>query len=110
MILTQNMRDMSQIKVLSQQAFPNEKILLVTVLTDVVKFSKYPYIILHFSPGEGNVYIRVSTSIFPHEFPMVGYKESLCSPYEKIILVSKDIFKYLSSKKKLTQFLTLRNL
>ena len=31
---------------------------------------------------------------------MVGYKESLCSPYEKLLLVSEELFKCLSSKEK----------
>ena len=74
MILAQNVRDMSPMKVLSQQAIPKGKNFVVKVFTDVVKFSKYPYIILNFSPGEGHVYIRVLTSIFPHVFPMVGYR------------------------------------
>ena len=100
MISTQNVRDMSQIKVLSPQVFPNGNNFLVKVFKDVVEFSKYPYIILNFSPGEGHVYIRVLTSIFPHEFPMVRYKESLCSPNEKLVLVSEDLFKCLSSKEK----------
>ena len=46
---------------------------LVKVFTDVVKFSKYPYIILNVSPGEGHLYLKVLTSILPHKFPMVGY-------------------------------------
>ena len=71
MILTQNVRGTSQIKVLSQQAFPYGKHFVVKVFTDVVKFSKFTHIISNFSPGEGHVYIRVLTSIFPHEFPMV---------------------------------------
>ena len=65
-----------------------------------MKFFKYPYIILNFSPGEGHVYIIVLTSIFPLEFPMVGYKEYLCSPYEKLVLMSEELFKCLSSKEK----------
>ena len=91
---------MSQIQLLSLQAFPNGKNFSVKVFTDVVTISKYSYIILNFSSGEGHVYIRVLTSLFPHEFLMVGYEEFLCSLYEKLVLVNEELLKCLSSKEK----------
>ena len=57
----------------------------------------FPYILLDFSPSSGNSYIRVLYNTFPHEHPMVAFKESDCNPYEKLIIISEDYYKCLTS-------------
>ena len=95
-ILTQNLRDTTQIRILSQQAFPRKKNFLTNVFNSISDKS-FPYILLDFSPSSGNSYIRVLCNIFPHEHPMVAFKESDCNPYEKLIIISEDYYKCLTS-------------
>jgi len=95
-ILTQNLRDTTQIRILSQQAFPRKKIFLTNVF-NAISNKSYPYILLDFAPSSGNSYIRVLCNIFTHEHPMIAFKESDCNPYEKLIIISEDYYKCLTS-------------
>ena len=95
-ILTQNLRDTTQIRILSQQAFPRKKNLLSNIFNNISN-NPYPYIILDFAPSSGNSYIRILTNIFTHEHPIVAFKESDCGPYEKLIIISQDYYKCLIS-------------
>ena len=95
-ILTKNLRDLTQIKVLSQQAFPGKKNFLSNVFNSLSD-KQYPYLLIDFSPSNSNSYIRVLTNLFPYEHPMVAYKESDCNPYEKLIIINEEYYKCLTS-------------
>ena len=95
-ILTKNLRDLTQIKILSQQAFPRKKNFLPNIFNSLSQ-NRYPYILLDFTPSSGNSYIRVLSNLFPHEHPMIAFKESDCNPYEKLVIISEDYYKCLTS-------------
>lgn len=98
-ILTKSLRDSSQISFLSRQCYPHVKNFLPAVYQHCIKLQDFPYLILNFSPGkESENYIKVTTKIFPHEHPMVVFRENECksssasNPYEKLILINQNLY------------------
>ena len=106
LILTRSLRDSSQISFLSRQCYPDKKNFLSHVYRHIMAVNKYPYLVLNFSPSIGlNDYIRCTTNIFPHEFPILVFKPIDCmsskntNPYEKLVLVSEAMYNILIKEK-----------
>ena len=98
-VLTKSLRDSSQISFLSRQCYPHVKNFLPAVYQHCIKLQDFPYLVLNFSPGkESENYIKVTTKIFPHEHPMVVFRENECrrssatNPYEKLILINQNLY------------------
>lgn len=101
-ILTKSLRDSAQISYLSRQCYPHVKNFLPSVYKYCMTLQDYPYLILNFSPGrESDNYIKVSTSIFENERPMLAFKEDKChngkggNPYEKLVLLNQNFYNIL---------------
>ena len=101
-ILTKSLRDSAQISYLSRQCYPHVKNFLPSVYKYCMTLQDYPYLILNFSPGrESDNYIKVFTSIFENERPMLAFKEDKChdgkrgNPYEKLVLLNQNFYNLL---------------
>ena len=70
-VLLKNQRNIQQISILGRQI--GKAKLLIDGYTDVMR-KPYGYLLLDLSPSSGEN-LQIRTNIFPHEFPMVVYKE-----------------------------------
>ena len=108
-VLTNNVRDLSQITTLSRQSFPHTGGFLEKSYRDAMNTSKgYPHLVINFSPGDPC--IRVMSNLFREngEHYIRVYKPRECTiskgmsgnPYERLLLISQTLYDYLKNSSK----------